>query len=296
MITSTLVKAIEYRRYLRRNQELKNNYPLINFDALKKHKKSDTIFILGSSPSILGMKSSQWSEIKAHDSIALNNFAFHHHIPTFYWLELSSVYLYTLHFLFSEIEEKYTSENVPFILNYTNFDQSQINFDAMPKSIRDKCSFLLPRLVFSQTENSIVKTCKKLLAELQQQKLSYKSLFHIRASVPTCVQISWVLGYKKICLPGIDLKNQHYFYQQLDTQNARECAKGERIIRNYDKRTIDVDRFHRTESEKVSSELGTLTASNILRIQQRELLEPMGSQIFSYSQESKLSDYFPLWQ
>jgi hypothetical protein len=296
MIRKTAAKLIEFYRYTRQLAELeRDDYPKLDFRVALEKKKSDTVFILGSSASILSIQPDTWKEISQHDSFALNAFAFHDHIPTYYSLELNGqVYQ---HFLFSEITKKYREKDeVVFFLRFPNFKSSQIKYEKIPKVIHGNHAFIMPKFIFSSSRKSIIRACKDLHLKKEKGNLDHKSLFHIRSSVPTCVQICWALGYKRICLPGVDLKNQHYFFEQIDNNNAREYSRLYNIYIDYNIRTLDVQRFHRTESDLVSRETNTPPVSEILMILQNELLSSSGSQIYAYSSESQLSKYFPIWK
>lgn len=295
MIKKTIAKLLEFYRYTSQLAELEEgDYAKLDFRIALQKKKSDTIFILGSSPSILSIQPSTWKEISHHDSFALNTFAFHDHIPTYYSLELSDQMYY--HFLFSEITKKYgEKDGVIFFLRFPNFKSSRIKYEKIPKIIHKNHAFIMPKMFFDSSRESIIKACKELRLKKEKGKIDHKSLFHIRASLSTCIQICWVLGYKNICLPGVDLKNEDYFFQQIDNDNAREYSRLYGIYTDYNIQTLDVQGFHRTESNLVSSESNTLPISEILVILQNELLSLSGSQIYAYSSKSKLSEYFPTW-
>jgi hypothetical protein len=286
---------IEYSRHLKYRQELENGiYPLLDFKALRKFKASDTIFILGSSPSILSIQPAEWNEIKSHDSMGVNMFGFHDHVPTFYSLEMASTHVVMFHYLFSEIEDKYRSKNVQFIFNYYSYLKSHLNFHKFPPVIKDNCSFALHRFSFVKNIDSVKLICRKLIDERMKENLDYRSLLMLRGSVVTCVQFAWALGYKNICLPGVDLKNQNYFYEKLNTFNAKEYTKLEQLYWFYGNHRLDRNSSHATQDSKLSKP-NYPSMTEILSILQKELLEPSNAQIFAYSEESLLSQYFPVW-
>lgn len=57
----------------------------------KKHKKSNTLFLLGSGPSINAISAEQWKHIAACDSLGWNFWLYHEFAPTYYFFELSDV-------------------------------------------------------------------------------------------------------------------------------------------------------------------------------------------------------------
>ena len=56
-------------------------------DTLLRFKRSETLFILASGPSINALSPAQWDHIRAHDSIGFNFFLVHDFVPTLYSLQ-----------------------------------------------------------------------------------------------------------------------------------------------------------------------------------------------------------------
>ena len=67
-----------------------NKYGLIplGYDLVKKYKKSDTLFILGSGSTINKISDKQWGKIDDHDSIGFNFWLVHDFVPDFFKFEL----------------------------------------------------------------------------------------------------------------------------------------------------------------------------------------------------------------
>jgi len=55
--------------------------------SVQQHKKSDTLFILGSGPSINLITESEWAHIREHDSVGFNWWMAHDFVPSFYLLQ-----------------------------------------------------------------------------------------------------------------------------------------------------------------------------------------------------------------
>src|SRR5690606_5685681 len=85
-------------------------------DANFNYKRSDTIFLLGSGPSINRITAQQWANIKQHDSIGFNFWLAHKFIPTFYMLQLppSVAYFNSLFALLRDKQMMYA--DVPFLI------------------------------------------------------------------------------------------------------------------------------------------------------------------------------------
>ena len=64
--------------------------PLLSTVDLAKYKRSDTLFILGTGPSINQISPERWRVIAQHNSLALNFWFYHSFVPTYYVVESSS--------------------------------------------------------------------------------------------------------------------------------------------------------------------------------------------------------------
>lgn len=69
------------RRYFR-NRNLE--YTAYSVDELKKMRKSESLFILGSNRSVNDIKPQTWAKIAGHDSLGFNNWVYHPFVPTYY--------------------------------------------------------------------------------------------------------------------------------------------------------------------------------------------------------------------
>ncbi|MDP2161378.1 MAG: hypothetical protein Q8K02_12915, partial [Flavobacterium sp.] len=136
--------VLQFYKY-RRNIAASARYRKFDLNELSKVKRSDTIFVLGSSPSINELTEDNWREIARQDSLALNRFCFHEHVPTFYWLEFPNN-VPALHFVLEEIRAKYNKKSPKFILNFNNVISTPVKFDLLPGVIKDNSSFILPSL------------------------------------------------------------------------------------------------------------------------------------------------------
>src|SRR5262249_36622754 len=54
---------------------------------LSQHRRSETLFILGSGPSINQISEERWRFIASHDSVGVNMWLYHRFVPTFYVVE-----------------------------------------------------------------------------------------------------------------------------------------------------------------------------------------------------------------
>ena len=73
-------------RYYPPEKVIRNKYqlPLVDEIDLTAYKRSDTLFVLGSGPSINRIPQERWRAIAAHDSVGFNFWPYHPFVPTFY--------------------------------------------------------------------------------------------------------------------------------------------------------------------------------------------------------------------
>jgi len=72
---------------LEHKARVKNNLVPLEETNVLRIKNSDTVFLLGSGPSINAIPKEKWSAIAKHDSMACNFWLFHKFVPTFYFYE-----------------------------------------------------------------------------------------------------------------------------------------------------------------------------------------------------------------
>src|SRR4051812_5714569 len=76
---------VERRRH-RQEQKASRIESLESID-LARYRRSDTLFILGSGPSINRISAERWQAIAQHDTVGFNFWLCHSYLPTFYFYE-----------------------------------------------------------------------------------------------------------------------------------------------------------------------------------------------------------------
>ena len=194
---------------LRRRYEL----PLLSEIDLAAYKRSDTLFVLGSGPSINHISQERWRAIAAHDSVGFNFWPYHPFVPTFYFIEGAS-----------------GEEHVKAFLELTS--RRANDYIGVPKIIMDLVhgwDILMPRiseswrqnLFFVHTVPAIARTDEefaRVVSYLKQRgvfapETRLRCLFKHCATLTTIVTVGVKLQYKRIVLCGIDLTTSQYYYQ-----------------------------------------------------------------------------------
>jgi hypothetical protein len=179
-------------------------------NKILKYKTSDTIFILGSGPSINDISSKEWSHIKKHNSIGFNWWFVHDFVPTFYMFQ--GAYENMLETL---KDQHYKYKNTPFLIRGSGFAKGEFNYNderlnllknnpiyyVREYPIATKCS-IDPFLMFDYLESLGLMDFDKISDFVPKLKCTLGLL------IPLCYQ----MGYKKIILCGMDMQNNDHFW------------------------------------------------------------------------------------
>lgn len=289
-IVSIAVFVQKKYRMANKKKELKR-LPLLNIRKFVEKKKSDVIFILGSSAAINDLSDEEWGVVGAHDSMALNNFCFHHFVPDYYWLELSDN-IPAMHYTFSEIAAKYAEKEPSFIMNYDNLRDSCVKIDRLPKEITKTMCLVQPRFRRSGGKKEIEKNLHKLKKEIEKKKVDAFSFQHVRGSLFACCQIAWALGYKKIILLGVSLDNQKYFYESIESENAEKMKNMILMQDAYEGRIDDDSKKHRTAREDTGTQAPSII--ELIGLLNERFLLPSGVGLYVQNKESLLAKHLPV--
>jgi hypothetical protein len=283
--------AYRLRRYNVNKSNLLATYQVFSLQEAISSKNSNTLYILGSAPSLLDISTAQWSQIQENDSLALNNFCFFSHIPTYYWLELSQQ-ISLSHLVFEQIQEAYKDNPPLFFLNYTNWISNEIEFDALPHCLRTNCRFFLPKALYSCKEESLKREFSNKLSESVIKHFAYDSLIHVTGSLVSAIQIGIALGYKKIILAGFDLKNQDYYFDFSPNPNKRirDFTAVVSLRRRY---SLQEGKVHRTVQSETAMNSEEPPVTTIVKIINELLMKKSQSRLYTIDRESLLAPILP---
>ena len=186
------------------------DYSELIFNFLKK--KNEKVFIFGSGPSINDLTKKRFKEINNYTSIGINRWIFHNFIPTFYMIELSYD---------EKLNEKYrlrilsilkNKKKKPLFLVYKTKSNSTKIRNWMrgmsPKRVF-LYEFIRPDIFKKDFEYHFMKSLEYLLKE---SKKSNVISLGIGATFERSISLSLLLGFSKIVILGVDLKNSRYFW------------------------------------------------------------------------------------
>jgi hypothetical protein len=293
-----LIKGIiKNRRYL---FSIFKQYSLINqnkkfgigtlFDIkkLERFKSSNTLFIMGSGPSICDMSDEQFRHISKHDSFGFTNWTMHDHVPTFYMNEFKS--------RTTELDNCQEQELANLVAKKDLYQNTALIFRAgstIFKNIKgiEKYGFPFDNVflaidigVNGRNKNEFIDSLKLLknlgiidINQLMLQKTS--SLFR-------CIIFAYKLGYKKIVLCGIDLTGDQYFFEK---EKEKYLKKG--LI--FPKLMAYRNKSHKTNDPEIST--GGMAISDVVYATNDVLLSPNSIKLSVSSDQSYFYPDFPLY-
>jgi len=181
---------------------------------LLEHKKSDTLFVLGSGGSINMLTKDEWKEIGRCDSVGLNFWVLHDFVPTYYCFEEArdgdrrDIFYKTLA---SRVEE---FRNTPFIAK--DLQDAAISFDKIPYQLRDNIYLSVDFTVQIGGRDDLLQSYLKTLGRLGRLKhgRGLHCLYGITASISYLLFFALHAGYSRVVLCGVDLSDSKYFYEE----------------------------------------------------------------------------------
>ena len=190
-------------------------------DRMIKTKKSDTVFILGSGPSINEIDDNGWKHINKHDSWGFNFWFLHEFVPTHYITQSTPVS--ELDRLMADLylsrAKEYREKKCEFFVrgdnvNYFRFHKSKIAQALSEKKMKLK----------TLCEHFIIGDCiikpDKLINKMYNLGCfgtkENKNIPKYRSTVCFMISLALMAGYKKIILCGIDMSGNGHFYDKYE--------------------------------------------------------------------------------
>lgn len=225
---STAAKRLPYPLFLRlflatkaageRASEAKlasrTGVPLLTSEALRGHKCSDVLVLLGGGTSINQISSARWDAISRYDTMGMNLWLIHPFVPRFHLFECvwNDAESYPTFLQYFKLREK----------AYSNTMKIAINADGRrPTSLLASSAEWRATTYVAHTIPAPARNLREFEYALEYLRgkgifrpwFRPDLLFKYCASVTTVLTLALKMGYKKLILCGIDLHDQRYFYQ-----------------------------------------------------------------------------------
>lgn len=206
-------KIINYYKF----QIALNKYKLrqLKYKDIIHFKKSNTLFVLGSGSSILGISNAEWEIIKRNDTIGVNDWILHDFVPTYYLFEWYRDLNKGKDFSHNLIMRQTDYTNVPILIKDLLYnDNLDLYFKSVKEIIGKNWFGVFDYIIPGKNENDFRKGIK-LLRKLTgfTNKMFFSTLHTSRSSIISAIFLGVKLGYSEIVLCGVDLNTSLYFYE-----------------------------------------------------------------------------------
>jgi len=179
--------------------------------------ETDTLFILGSGPSIEDITASQWQHIAQHTSIGLNSWVIHDFIPDFYGCEEveSLEYIEVQTTISAMLRREDVTAKRPGVLLLRPQSRTEGNrIIDIPSPLRGRSRIYGRTTAVTRKTTNLVSDLEKLLGSYQRGKIPSPILIDAGMSIARMVSLGVVSGFTKIVLLGVDLNSNTYFFDQ----------------------------------------------------------------------------------
>jgi len=216
----TVTNILLTRGTLKRLLKIKGR--LLSNDILK-YKTADTIFILGSGPSINDITQKQWEHICQCDSMGFNYWLAHDFVPTYYILQNISNINEDQRMLKLLQDKLDLYKNVPFIIRGNRLIQPDLDPSFLGLFRNDQVYYVNEIPIHSECEVDPAQLIKffELLKLFGRNKIK-PGIPKLYASIPMIMNLCYIMGYKKIVLCGIDMKTPGHFWDAEKYKTVRE--------------------------------------------------------------------------
>jgi len=253
-----------------------NRYRIFTHQEILKRKKSDTLFICGSSGHLDEIDEAMWDKIDEHDTLALNYFIYHKFVPTYFALNYGrnrSVNTY-LEALIKNRNKDY--ENTIFLIG-SRKRRRGVHPRIMPQFFADN-----PKVTFFLHPKSVR---VPVFRPFSREDFN-KSMFY-RGSLNLYLYIARLFEYRKIVLVGCEMDSGVPFYenypeaQWMDKIEGYQPSYEERLRHRY------VGSY---DSQGKHNLISTILAINEF------VFEPEGIQLYVFNKKSLLYPKIPLYR
>lgn len=250
--------------------------PLLSQVDLLKTKSSDTLFVLGSGPSINRISAERWRVIAAHDTLGFNFWLYHSFVPKFYFFESIERPASPEAFdAFLDLARRRAADYASTLKVMTEFHRLEMqSMDHLPPEFR-KNLFAAHKVEAPARNEAELAQALQYLRRRGAFQVSgrFPSLLKYASSLTSILVFALKLGYKRIVLCGIDLKTPDYFFQDRHIYaESWEPPKAERK----DRHDTDLPLTWR------------LPATQAVAVIKEQLLDPAGVDLLVENQDSAL--------
>jgi hypothetical protein len=253
-------------------------------EEFKKYKRSETLFILGSGPSINKLTRRDFDLIEESDSVGFNFWLVHDFVPTFYCFQHTKINDSVLYKLLEYRREVYV--DVPFIVRGSLLTTDVDFCRSMHSRYLDQSAvYLLNEYPVHSTYSGNIPELLEYLRNLGLLHHSILAAFtpKLRGTLGLLLCLAYQMGYNKIVLCGIDMKDSRHFYDASHYDGLRGI---------FELPKPGASNIMTMEDRKYSPN----TVSRYVKETARYMAKHGGVQVYVSDAESALSSILPIWQ
>lgn len=256
--------------------------PLLDEVDLLQVKASDTLFVLGSGPSINRISAQRWNSIAAHDAVGFNWWLYHSFVPKFYFFEVIEKDESNAFDAYLSLADRRAADYSSTIKVAMEFHKPEMHtLDYLPPAFKSNL-FAAHKTEAPARNEAELAWALRYLQDRRAFEVSgrFRSLLKYAASLTTMLVFGLRLGYKRIVLCGIDLKTADNFYQDL-----RFYAESWRptVIENRGSHNTDVPLTWR------------VPVTRAVAVFKEQLLDPAGVELYVETKDSALWPILPVF-
>lgn len=208
------------RQELRLNSLIKKYRKQLNFDGHNEifeiPKTKNKLFIIGTGPSINKLRPCDIDEFKEGVSISVNNFLLHDFEANFCYIEIDKKRVKNFEFYSKILKEK--SSDIIY-----HQELSDDEFKSITKTNLNKKVYV----TFCKRYLTLGRFFSKIMLFISFLRGKKHLLVHNCGSVSYLVQLALYLGYKDICLVGVDGQVSGHFFEDFPgkTENHKNISQ-----------------------------------------------------------------------
>lgn len=207
---------------------LNSNKSVSIFNILKKKKNNKKVFIFGGGSSINELTNKNYDEINKNCSIGINMWIFHRFITDYYMIELTNDDYLNEKYRLKILSLLKNKSKKPIFLVYRG-SSNLLKISKWMYGMNTKRVFLYeylrPDIFKKNLQNEFANTMQFLSKKIIRSNVL---TLGIGASIERAISLSLLLGYIKIIILGIDIKNTKYFWSSKD-KNFRGIKTGQKV-------------------------------------------------------------------
>lgn len=260
----------------------------LSISRISEYKKSETIFIMGGGETINEITPQQWQTIKTNDSLGINRWLMHKHVPTYMLIEgykKSEVKDDSAINDWYDLWRSSDSRTINTLFIIKDLDSLKIRFSEL-MNFKDRLSPMYKLVVPGTSIKSVSKSFKILSKYQIFNNIKYP--VGSKGSITHAVSFALLAGYKNIVLCGIDLGG-NYFWENGNTNDL--FWKQKDLITQKDTQLLD-KKHHITNKRSHDEEV---VIEDLLVLIEKHIKRSSDQKIFVSSKNSGLSKHFKIY-